>query len=160
MTIRSAEYSDIDMSSGFRIDRLACEHITDVAELERLCFCEPWSEESLKLLIGEQAMGLVALEGERVLGYVGMMCVLDEGQITNVAVRPDSRRRGIGRALMDALEEYSRQNGIIYLSLEVRESNCAARLLYAGCGWNECGLRKGFYSRPTENAVIMTRKLS
>ena len=148
------------MSSDFKIGRLACEHITSVAELESLCFCEPWSAESLKLLLSERAMGLVALEGERVLGYVGMMCVLDEGQITNVAVHPDSRRRGIGRALMEALEEYSRQNGIIYLSLEVRESNHAARSLYAGCGWSECGLRKGFYSHPVENAVIMTRKLS
>lgn len=147
------------MFSDLKIDRLACEHIAGVAELERLCFCEPWSGESLRLLLGERAMGLVALEGERVLGYVGMMCVLDEGQITNVAVHPDFRRHGIGRALMDALEEYSRQNGIIYLSLEVRESNHAARSLYVGCGWNECGLRRGFYSHPTENAVIMTRKL-
>ena len=60
----------------------------------------------------------------------------------------------------DSLEDYSRRNGIIYLSLEVRESNLAARTLYAGCGWVESGMRKGFYSHPTENAVIMTRELS
>ncbi len=148
------------MPCNFEIYRLVCEHIAEVAELERLCFSEPWSSESLKLLLGERAMGLVAIEQGRVLGYVGMMCVLDEGQITNVAVHPDSRRRGVGRALMDALEEYSRQNGIIYLSLEVRESNLAARALYGSCGWVESGLRKGFYSHPTENAVIMTRELS
>ncbi len=148
------------MPCEFEVIRLACEHISEVAELERLCFSEPWSSESLKLLLGERAMGLVAIERGRVLGYVGMMCVLDEGQITNVCVHPDCRRSGIGRALMDAIEDYSRQNAIVYLSLEVRESNIAARSLYAGRGWVECGVRKGFYSHPTENAVIMTRELS
>ena len=88
------------------------------------------------------------------------MCVLDEGQITNVCVHPECRRSGIGRALMDAVDDYSRHNGIVYLSLEVRESNIAARSLYASRGWIECGMRKGFYSHPTENAVIMTRELS
>ncbi|MBP3370477.1 MAG: ribosomal protein S18-alanine N-acetyltransferase [Clostridia bacterium] len=148
------------MPCEFKTVRLSGEHLDGVAELERLCFADPWSADSLGLLLGERAMGLVALCDCRVVGYVGMMCVLDEGQITNICVHPEYRRSGIGRALMDSLEDYSRRNGIIYLSLEVRESNLAARTLYAGCGWVESGMRKGFYSHPTENAVIMTRELS
>ena len=111
------------------------------------------------MLTDGRAMGLVALEDETVVGYVGMMCVLDEGQIINVAVSSDFRRRGIGGALMDALEERARERRIVYLSLEVRESNAAARTLYAAKGYTECGVRKGFYSKPVENAVVMAKEL-
>ena len=135
------------------------EHLCEVAQIENLCFSDPWSVESLELMLGEQAMGLVALEDGRVLGYVGMICVLDEGQIINVATHPDSRRRGVGRALMIAIEQSAKERGIVFLSLEVRESNTAARSLYSLLGWVECGIRKNFYSKPTENACIMTKSI-
>jgi ribosomal-protein-alanine N-acetyltransferase len=88
-----------------------------------------------------------------------MMCVLDEGQIINVATHPDSRRRGVGRALMIAIEQSAKERGIVFLSLEVRESNAAARSLYSSLGWVECGIRRNFYSKPTENACIMTKSI-
>ena len=135
------------------------EHLSAVAEIEQISFSDPWSVESLELMLGEQAMGLVALEDGRVLGYVGMMCVLDEGQIINVATHPDARRRGVGRSLMMAIEQSAKQRGIVFLSLEVRESNAAARSLYSSLGWVECGIRKNFYSKPTENACIMTKSI-
>lgn len=141
------------------IIRMSREHLSAVAEIEQISFSDPWSVESLELMLGEQAMGLVALEDGRVLGYVGMMCVLDEGQIINVATHPDSRRRGVGRALMIAIEQSAKQRGIVFLSLEVRESNAAARSLYSSLGWVECGIRKNFYSKPTENACIMTKSI-
>ena len=141
------------------IIRMSREHLLAVAEIEQISFSDPWSVESLELMLGEQAMGLVALEDGRVLGYVGMMCVLDEGQIINVATHPDSRRRGVGRALMIAIEQSAKQRGIVFLSLEVRESNAAARSLYSSLGWVECGIRKNFYSKPTENACIMTKSI-
>ena len=147
------------MTESFHITQAAREHIPAIAAIERECFSEPWPEEALLMLTDGRAMGLVALDGERVLGYVGMMCVLDEGQIINVAVGSDFRRRGIGAALMDALESRARENGIAYLSLEVRESNTAARNLYETKGYTECGIRKGFYSKPIENAVVMTKEL-
>ena len=141
------------------IIRMSREHLDAVAEIEQISFSDPWSVESLELMLGEQAMGLVALEGGRLLGYVGMMCVLDEGQIINVATHPDARRRGVGRALMSAIEQSARERGIVFLSLEVRESNFAARSLYSLLGWEECGIRKNFYSKPTENACIMTKSI-
>jgi ribosomal-protein-alanine N-acetyltransferase len=141
------------------IIRMSREHLLAVAEIEQISFSDPWSVESLELMLGEQAMGLVAIEDGRVLGYVGMMCVLDEGQIINVATHPDSRRRGVGRALMMAIEQSAKERGIVFLSLEVRESNAAARSLYSSLGWVECGIRKNFYSKPTENACIMTKSI-
>ena len=147
------------MNTSLHITKAEREHISAIALLERECFSDPWPEEALLMLTDGRAMGLVALDGDAVVGYAGMMCVLDEGQIINVAVSFDCRRRGIGNALMDALEEYARENGIVYLSLEVRESNVAARSLYTAKGYSECGIRKGFYSKPVENAVVMTKEL-
>ena len=141
------------------IEKVSKEHLSSIARIEALCFSEPWSEESLELLLGENATALVALMGDRVVGYVGLTYVLDEGQITNLAVHPDARRRGVGIALMRALELLAREKNLIFLSLEVRESNIAARLLYSSLGWVECGIRKNFYSKPTENACIMTKSI-
>jgi ribosomal-protein-alanine N-acetyltransferase len=139
--------------------RMSREHLCEVAQIENLCFSDPWSVESLELMLGEQATGLVAIEEGKLLGYVGMICVLDEGQLVNVATHPDSRRRGVGRALMSAIEQLAKDRGIVFLSLEVRESNIAARSLYSSLGWVECGIRKNFYSKPTENACVMTKSI-
>ena len=141
------------------IVRMSREHLCEVAQIEQLCFSDPWSVESLELMLGEQATGLVAIEDGKLLGYVGIICVLDEGQIINVATHPDARRRGVGRALMSAIEQLAKDRGIVFLSLEVRESNSAARSLYSSLGWVECGIRKNFYSKPTENACIMTKSI-
>ena len=141
------------------IAKMSREHLSEVASIEEVSFSLPWSLESLELMLTEQASALVALEDGRVLGYVGMMCVLDEGQIINVAVHPDARRRGVGRTLMEAAEAYAKERGIAFLSLEVRESNIAARSLYSSLGWEEQGIRKGFYSHPVENACVMTKSI-
>lgn len=141
------------------IEKMSREHLSEVASIEEMSFSLPWSLESLELMLTEQASALVALEDGRVLGYVGMMCVLDEGQIINVAVHPDARRRGVGRSLMKAAEAYAKERGIVFLSLEVRESNIAARSLYSSLGWEEQGIRKGFYSHPVENACVMTKSI-
>ena len=143
-----------------QIKRLSAEHISRVAELEAICFSEPWSEKSLELLLGNNAIGFAAvLPDGRVVAYGGMLTVLDEGQITNIATAPDCRRQGLGRLIMLSLEDYARENAICYLSLEVRESNLAARSLYSSLGWAEKGVRKNFYKLPVENAVVMTKKL-
>ena len=140
------------------IRRLTNEDIPFVAEIERLCFDEPWRERSLALLLDEKNAGFVAILDGRVAAYGGMITVLDEGQITNIATHPDFRRLGLARQIMGAIDAFSAERGIAFLSLEVREQNLAARSLYTSCGWSEAGLRKGFYSKPRDNAVIMTKE--
>ena len=95
-----------------------------------------------------------------VVGYVGMLYVLDEGYISNVAVRPDHRRRGVAEALLAALEARGRALMLSFLTLEVRERNAAAIALYEKRGYRITGRRKNYYEKPTEDALIMTLTLS
>ena len=143
----------------YEVKKLRGDMLSGVCAIETLCFAEPWSEKSLEILLGERGVGFAALLEGEVVAYGGMLTVLDEGQITNVAVSPSHRRKGLGRAILCALEEYASENGIVLLSLEVRESNAAARALYKAEGWREVGLRKNFYKLPAENAVIMIKDL-
>ena len=129
--------------------------MSDVAELESLCFADPWSESSLALLLSETALGFVVCDGERAVAYAGMLCVAGEGQITNVAVHPDYRRRGLGRTAVKALLQYAREHDFFEISLEVRASNRAAIALYEDLGFSACGTRRGFYQKPTEDALVM-----
>jgi len=144
---------------NFKILRMTEEHIREVAKIESACFSEPWSEKSLSLLVSNSGVAFVALVGETIAAYAGMITVLDEGQITNVAVFPEFRRLGYGRAVVNALLEYAKDHEICSISLEVRESNSAAILLYESLGWKKCGTRKNFYRFPSESAIIMVRNL-
>ena len=144
----------------FSIERLTYEHLGGIAELEELCFSLPWSEKALELLLEGSNVGFVALDkNKRVVAYGGMLCVLDEGQITNIATHPELRRKGLGEKVTSALVEYGSQNGLNVISLEVRESNAAAISLYEKLGFLAVGKRKNFYSSPTENAIVMLRNI-
>ena len=143
------------MADGIALSRIGEEHLAALAELERLCFSEPWSEHALRLLLGDGAIGVVLTEQGRVVAYGGMTTVLDEGSVTNIAVHPEARRRGYGRAVTQELIRRASACGIRTVFLEVRESNTAARALYASLGFAECGVRRGFYRHPTESAIQM-----
>ena len=95
----------------------------------------------------------------RLLGYVGLLAVVDEGYITNVAVRPDCRRQGVAAALLDALEAQGKERELAFLTLEVRQSNAPARALYEKLGYLQAGLRRNYYENPREDAIIMTKTL-
>ena len=141
--------------SAIRAVRMTAEHLGDVAELERLCFGEPWSEKALTLLTGEEALGFVCLEDGHAVAYGGMMIALDEGQVTNVATHPDHRRRGLGRLVLDALLEGARARNLVEVTLEVREGNAPAIALYQSFGFEQVGYRPRFYTRPVEAALLM-----
>ena len=133
-------------------------HLPSVAALEKVCFSEPWSESALKLLCHNAGVGVVipAAEGEDTArAYAGMTAVLDEGSITNVAVRPDQRRNGYGRAVVLALLALAKERGVTDVYLEVRVSNEAAIALYRSLGFLTVGTRKNFYKLPTEDAYVM-----
>ena len=134
---------------------LKSEDLADVAEIERLCFGEPWSEKSLELLLRDGNFGVAAIEEGRAVGYVGVISAPPEGEITNVATHPDFRRRGIGEGILDVLKREANARGIESLYLEVRRSNAPARGLYEKMGFRVVGERKGFYKNPKEDAVLM-----
>lgn len=135
--------------------RLRPEHLADVAALEAAVFHAPWSAESLSILCGDGGFGFVAVEGGRVLAYGGMLTVLDEGQITNIATHPTARRRGLARAVLAAMVAEARARGVAQISLEVRESNEGALALYREFGFTLAGKRPRFYTHPTETALVM-----
>lgn len=129
--------------------------------LESECFSVPWSLEQLKSQMPDaQHCFLVAREGETVLGYVGMMHVLDEGYISNVAVAPQARRRGLGDSLIAALMQRAEERKLSFVTLEVRESNAPAIALYEKHGFRPVGRRKNYYDLPKEDALLMTKFLS
>ena len=143
-----------------RIVPMAAEHLNEVAALELACFSRPWSRQMLAEELDNQcAAFLVALEPEtdKVIGYAGLLVAADEGYITNVAVFPTYRRRGVAGKLLDVFLRFARANHLAFLTLEVRPSNAAAIALYTRFGFREAGRRRNYYDLPREDALILTR---
>ena len=142
------------------IEKMNAAHVSQIAELEKLCFSDPWSEKSIETeLFCRLSVWLVALEGEQVVGYVGSQTVIDESDMMNIAVHPDFRRRGIAEALVAELEAALSQRGSHALTLEVRDSNVPAITLYEKLGFQQVGLRKNYYRNPKEDALILRKEL-
>lgn len=136
-------------------------HLDEVAALEDISFSEPWSRQAFcDAVNNEEYLYLVALSEGKVVGYAGCYVVMDEGNITNIAVDNNYRRLGIGNELMKQLQQLLIQREVTNIFLEVRESNEAAKLLYTSCGYAEIGIRKNFYSKPQENAIVMKLEIS
>lgn len=140
------------------IRKMAAEDISQVETIEKQLFSLPWSEKSfLDALRTPENVYLVCEEDGVIAGYCGMWTVFGEGNITNMAVSPDFRRRGIAEQLMNEMERLGRDMGVDVFFLEVRESNDAARGLYEKTGYKNIGVRKRFYERPVEDAVVMSK---
>jgi ribosomal-protein-alanine N-acetyltransferase len=135
--------------------------LPEVTALERACYGDPWPASAFASLPGNaRVFFTIARDGRgRLAGYVVAWYVMDEGELANLAVAPESRGRGIGRALLAAMlgDASSRKTSQIYL--EVRESNVAARNLYASQKFEEVGRRKSYYRNPNEDALILRRTL-
>ena len=141
------------------ITRMNEGHVAQVAALEKLCFSDPWSENSVASeLENPLSLWLIAEENGMVCGYVGSQTVLDETDMMNIAVHPDCRRRGVASALIGELVNQLRERGSHVLRLEVRESNVHAISLYESMGVTQLGLRKNYYRNPKENALILGRE--
>lgn len=134
-------------------------HVSHVAELEKICFSDPWSEKSVASeLENDLACWLVAVEEDRVAGYVGSQTVMDETDIMNIAVHPDFRRKGIAEELVNALVHRLRNRGSRCLTLEVRASNEPACKLYEKLGFSQIGRRPNYYRNPREDALILRKE--
>ena len=144
-----------------KIQKMTDAHVAQVAELEKLCFSDPWSENSVASELNNRlSLWLVALDGDTVAGYVGSQSVLDQADMMNIAVHPAYRRQGIGRDLVLALSDALMEKGICGLMLEVRQSNAPAIALYEQLGFVQVGLRPNYYRNPKENALILRKELS
>ncbi|MDZ5253116.1 ribosomal protein S18-alanine N-acetyltransferase [Clostridium sp. LIBA-8841] len=144
--------------SSYKIEPMNSSHIEGVFEVSKLSLTEAWNIESIENeLSNKLAKYLVALDENKVIGFLGMWVVFGEGDITNIAVHPEYRKQGIGNLLMDNLITLCKENNINSLTLEVRESNLPAQNLYKKHGFKEEGIRKNFYHNPKENAIIMWR---
>ena len=135
------------------------EHVAQVAELEKICFHDPWS---LKSIIAELtnplSLWLVALHDGIVIGYVGSQTVLGEADMMNLAVAPDFRRMGVARELVTRLIEQLHSSGAYSLTLEVRQSNAPAIALYHELGFVQVGKRPNYYYNPKEDALILKKE--
>ena len=136
-------------------------HIAQIAALETQCFSDPWSETSVRSeLSNPLSLWLVAQDGGKVVGYVGSQSVAPEADVMNLAVAPEWRNKGIGRALMTALIAQLHSRGITALFLEVRVGNTPAQNLYRSLGFVEAGRRPKYYVNPTEDALILRKELT
>ena len=138
---------------------MTASHVPQVAELEKMCFHDPWSEASIASeLRNPLACWLVAVEDGAVVGYVGSQTVIDTTDMMNIAVHPDFRRRGIAQMLVEQLVAKLKARQSLRLMLEVRSSNMGAQALYEKMGFTQVGLRKNYYRNPKEDALILRKE--
>ncbi len=142
------------------IQEMQLDDLEQVAEIERQNFSVPWTENGFfSFLLRSDTLFLVAKEEDQILGYMGIMMVLDEGEITNVSVAQTARRRGVGRLLVQTMLDKMRRAGLTMIHLEVRKSNTPAIRLYEQFAFVQDGERKNYYEEPTEDAVLMSCRL-
>ena len=134
-------------------------HVEQVAQLEKLCFSLPWSENAIAgELTNPLALWVVAQDGERVAGYIGSQSVMGEADMMNLAVYPEYRGQGIGEQLVLELIDKLSKNAVSSLTLEVRVSNAAAICLYEKLGFLQVGCRPNYYKAPKEDALILRKE--
>ncbi len=140
----------------YMIRKAVQSDLAAMCEIEKECIADPWSLAAFESSFASEGAVFLAAEAENgeVCGFITANAVLDEINIYNVAVREGFRRLGIASALLSELEKLKPYS----INLEVRESNASAIALYEKCGFEQVGKRKNFYSKPTENAVLMTKK--
>jgi [ribosomal protein S18]-alanine N-acetyltransferase len=145
------------------------EDVPAMHAIEQASFSDPWTEETIRSALSLERMRVLVAEewgGEggdsvcRLAGYVVALVVGDEGEIADLAVAPEARRRGLGRALIDRMLADLAELGVRSLYLEVRESNHAARTLYDSRGFRPIGRRRGYYRHPVEDALLLTREIA
>lgn len=140
------------------ITRMTRDDVPEIAELEKVCFTLPWSEKSFRdEMANRLAVYFTAKDNGKCVGYAGFWNVSGEGDVTNVAVLPEYRRRGVGSSLVAEMIKTAEKLKLEMLTLEVRKSNTAAQKLYEKFGFEILGERKRYYSDNGEDAYIMTK---
>ncbi|KPU43625.1 mycothiol acetyltransferase [Oxobacter pfennigii] len=140
-----------------KLCRMDIDDIPEIMVIENLSFAVPWSAESFitEVQNNRAARYVVAKDTDKVIGYGGMWIILDESHITNIAVHPDYRGKGIGNLILKAMIEMAKQENIIAMTLEVRRTNYIAQRLYEKYGFVSVGIRPKYYEDNNEDAIIM-----
>lgn len=147
-------------SDALQIRRIEEKDASDLAVLERKIFPDPWTENGIKETLSQDYTVLLGVWKDSVIaGYVILYFVLDEGEIARIAVEPSCRRQGAAGYLLVRLEKLCTDTGIRKLMLEVRRNNTAAISFYKKYGFTEDGVRKGYYTNPYEDAILMSKEL-
>ena len=141
---------------NYTLVKMSEEHISQLAEIEKICFHSPWTEEGLREELTNPMAHFYVAVADKVIGYMGVIEICGEANVTNVAVLPEYRGNGIGKALVKNAIDGAKSRECEFITLEVRESNLPAINLYKSFGFQQVGVRKNFYSDPTENALLMT----
>lgn len=151
---------DFDISPHIEIAPMSEQDIDDIVELESLCFNVPWSRDAFvnELTQNERAMYIIARHNNNVVAYAGMWKIFEEGHITNIAVHPQYRRKGVGSQLIEYMINMARKNNIKRMTLEVSVANIGAQNLYYKFGFCREGIRKKYYADSQEDAIIMWLK--
>lgn len=141
------------------IERMRVDHLPAVLRIEQESYSVPWSREGFtkELETSPTSFAIVAQRGETVLGYVVAWFIMEEAHIGNVAVAREARRQGIGRLMLEWLLHRAAAQGCTFATLEVRESNVAARRLYERLWFRVAGRRRAYYTKPTEDAIVMVK---
>lgn len=143
------------------VRELKFDDLEEVAEIERICFSLPWSKELIaKELLNNMAYYQCATISGKVVGYMGMWKICDEGHVTNVAVLPEYRKKGIASMLIGKMIDVCKCSEIYNITLEARESNIEALRLYEKFGFESAGKRPNYYQKPNESAVIMWKRIT
>ncbi len=139
------------------IRTMIASDIGDVLKIEQECFSDPWSESGFYAELAlDVSHFIVYSENEKIIGFACMQCICDEGYVINFAVLPQFRNKGIGSNLLEALISFSKARNLSFMTLEVRKSNLSAIRLYMSKGFSIVGIRPNFYSKPNEDALLMT----
>ena len=143
--------------AGIAVRPLKAEDVDAVVSIETEAFSSPWRRETFLDLIGRPSLELLVMDDQRsgIIGYAVLWCILDQGELANMAVSPGFRGRGLGAFLLSRVLETARERGIEQMYLEVRVSNEAAVRLYTSFGFADVGLRRAYYDRPKEDARVM-----
>jgi ribosomal-protein-alanine N-acetyltransferase len=147
---------------GVEVRRLEERDVDAVVAIETEAFTTPWQRDTFLDLIDRPGLEILVLDdaASGILGYAVLWCIIDQGELANVAVKPEHRRRGLGSFLLARALDVARERGIKTVFLEVRESNEAALRLYARFGFTDVGLRRGYYDNPREDARVMKADLT
>lgn len=147
--------------AGIAVRSMHAEDVDAVSRIEAATFSTPWSADTFRSLLDRPGAELHVLEHpeEGVVGYAVLWCILDQGELANIAIAEPHRGRGLGSDLLGRMMDLARERGVKSLYLEVRASNDEAAALYRRFGFAEIGARKDYYERPREDAVMMMVRL-